>query len=105
MQMPSQPASAKRLVEIGREAALFVLLQPIGIVETRADLADGVADRLLIGCERKVHGASIPSRAPGAGLVTPSRTSAAISAAEIASLAQNFRAMLIEARRQPGRLG
>ena len=43
------PGIGHRLVEIGRKAALFVLLQPIGIVETRADLADGITDRFLIG--------------------------------------------------------
>ena len=55
MQMPSQPASAKRLVEVGRETALLVLLQPIGIVKARADFCDRIADRFLIGGEGKIH--------------------------------------------------
>ena len=55
MQMPSQPASRQRLVEVGGKAALLVLLQPIGVVEARADFRDRVADRFLVGGEREIH--------------------------------------------------
>ena len=45
------------LVEVGRETALLVLLQPIGIVEPRADFCHGLADRFLVGCESEIHAA------------------------------------------------
>src|SRR6266851_767712 len=78
----AEPAGIRQgLVEVGRETALLVLLQPIGIVETRADLCHGVADRFLIGCESEIHG-SQSLGVSGADLVTPSRTNAAISSAE-----------------------
>ena len=52
----AEPAGIRqRLVEVGGIAAFLVLLQPIGIVEPRADFCDRVADRFLVGCEREIH--------------------------------------------------
>src|SRR3954454_24913062 len=68
-------------MELGGITAVLVFLQPIGIVKTRANLCDRLADRFLIGCEGKVHRFQSASAARG-GLVAPSRTSAAISASE-----------------------
>ncbi len=48
IQIPSQPASAKGLVKIVREASFTIFGQPICIVEPRANSADGVADRFLL---------------------------------------------------------
>ena len=46
----AEPAGIRqRLVEVGGKAALLVLLQPIGVIEARADLCHGVADRFLVG--------------------------------------------------------
>src|SRR6202043_3453932 len=69
------------LVEIGRETALLVLLQPISVVEACADFCHRLADRFLVGCESKIHG-SQSCVAVGAGLVTRSPTSASISSGE-----------------------
>ena len=53
----AEPAGVRqRLVEVGRISAFLILLQPIGIVETRTDFRDRVADRFLIGCQREIHG-------------------------------------------------
>src|SRR5258708_29687570 len=68
-------------MEVGGIAAFLVLLQPIGIIKTRADFCNGVADRFLVGCEGKIH-AFQSCVAAGAALVTPSRTNTAISSAE-----------------------
>ena len=46
----AEPAGIRqRAVEVGGIAALLVLLQPVGIVEARADFSDRVADRFLVG--------------------------------------------------------
>src|SRR5262249_5317834 len=77
----TEPTSVgERLVEVGGEAALPVLLQPIGVVEAGADFHNGITDRFLVGGEREIH--LLYPFAAGAGLVTPSRTSAVISSVE-----------------------
>ena len=46
----AEPAGVRqRLVKIGGIAAFLVFLQPIGIVEARADFCDRIADRFLVG--------------------------------------------------------
>ena len=53
----AEPAGiGQRAVEVGGIAALLVLLQPIGVVETGADLADRVADQFLVGGQCEIHG-------------------------------------------------
>ena len=42
-------------MKIGGETALLVFLQPIDVVEIRADFCNRVPDRFLIGCESKIH--------------------------------------------------
>ena len=52
----AEPAGiCQRLVEVGGVTALLVLFQPISVVETRADLADGITNRFLVGGEREIH--------------------------------------------------
>src|SRR5258708_7513682 len=92
----AKPAGiGERLVEVGREATLLVPLQPIGVVEPRADLCHGLADRFLIGCESKVH-APQSFWAAGAALVPPSRTTAAIPSAGETGSRQNSPTSLFE---------
>jgi hypothetical protein len=51
----AEPAVAREgLVEIGREAALAVALQPVVVVEARAELRDRLADALLLGGKREI---------------------------------------------------
>ncbi len=46
----AEPAGVgQRLVEVGGIPALLVLLQPVGVVEARADPCHGVADGFLVG--------------------------------------------------------
>ena len=53
----AEPAGIRqRAMEIGGVSAFLVLLQPIGVVEARADFCNRVADRFLVGCQRKIHG-------------------------------------------------
>jgi hypothetical protein len=59
----AEPAGiGQRPMEVGGIAPLLVLLQPIGIIEARADLADGIADRFLVGAEGEIHLVSILGR-------------------------------------------
>ena len=58
MAMPSQPASAKARWKSCGKAAVAVLAQPVVVAEARADFLDRVADRLLLGGKREIHGAS-----------------------------------------------
>ena len=70
----AEPAGIRqRPMEVGGEAAFLVLLQPIGIVEARADPCNRVADRFLVGGERKIHGV-IPWWNLMRLMLTPSRT-------------------------------
>ena len=85
-----------------RETALLVLLQPIGIVKTRADFCDRVADRFLVGGERKIHRSQSYGVAALGDAVAHQRGDLVGGKA---GLAQNFGAVLVQTRRQPGRLG
>ncbi|MHC2151148.1 hypothetical protein ACVIW3_002077 [Bradyrhizobium diazoefficiens] len=52
----AEPAGVgQRLVEIVREAAVVVLLQPVGIGKTFTDLGDGIANGFLLIGEREIH--------------------------------------------------
>ncbi|MET4844366.1 hypothetical protein ABIF62_004861 [Bradyrhizobium japonicum] len=52
----AEPAGVRqRLVEVVREAAVMVLLQPIGVGKTFADLCDSVANGFLLIGEREIH--------------------------------------------------
>src|SRR6202030_1246875 len=52
----AEPAGIRqRLMAVGGEAALPVLVQPIGVIEARADFRNVVADRFLVGSECKIH--------------------------------------------------
>ena len=58
-----------RGVELMREAALAIVLEPVSVVETRAKREDLGADLFLLGARRKIHAilmrsAIVPSRAP-----------------------------------------
>src|SRR4051794_12583722 len=54
---PAGPAARReRLMEIVGEAALAVALQPIVVVEARADFRDRVAHRFLVGGRSKIDG-------------------------------------------------
>ena len=101
----AEPAGiGQRAVEVGGITALLVLLQPIGVVKARTDFPDRVADRFLVGGQRKVHASQSLcgiGRRPG-DAVAHQRCDLVGGKA---GLAQNLRAVLVEPRRQPRRLG
>jgi hypothetical protein len=56
----AEPAVAREgLVEIGREAAFAVALQPVVVVEARAELRDRLAQALLLGRQREIQAGGI----------------------------------------------
>jgi len=58
-----------RLVEIGREAAFAVALQPIVVGKALAQLRDRLADALLLGREGEVQGSAAgPDQVPDGGI-------------------------------------
>jgi hypothetical protein len=56
----AEPAGVgHRAVEILREAAVLVLLQPVFVVEAGAELRDAVLDGELVFGEGEIHGGSL----------------------------------------------
>ena len=51
-------------MELVRKLAAAILLQPIGVVELGAELADLVADLLLLRAQREIHGPVLPIPTP-----------------------------------------
>ncbi len=64
LKAPEARAVVARLVQLARKAALLVLLQPVVVGKARADLRDGIADRVLLRGEGKIHGPTERRAAP-----------------------------------------